>query len=250
MPYKSWSGRSGDWLLVSGSACAFLTAVLLAAGPVQAQGHVYSWTDKDGTVHFSNTGPPPADASNVSKRVMPRHERRDVPQREGDAEIPFVFMGGDRSRRFVRVVLEGSRKRKNVLMLVDTGAQMTLIDEGLANELNVEHVEDVAIMGVTGTMPAWMGRLHSIELGDEELTIAAGDGWPAERHASAGDGRSRQTEACCGSESTPERVSTVLGLHEGADSRVNRVPPPLTGEPSELSTQVLCLTLRVMCGIE
>jgi len=166
---QTWRGRSGDWLVLSGFACAFFAAVLLAAGPVQAQGHVYSWTDKDGTVHFSNTGPPPADAKNVSKRVMPRHERRDVPQREGNAEIPFVFMGGDRSRRFVRVVLEGSRKRKNVLMLVDTGAQMTLIDERLANELNVEHVEDVAIMGVTGTMPAWMGRLHSLELGDEEL---------------------------------------------------------------------------------
>jgi predicted aspartyl protease len=54
-------------------------------------------------------------------------------------------------------------------MLVDTGAQMTLIDEDLADELNVEHLEDVAIMGVTGSMPGWMGKLHSLELGNEEV---------------------------------------------------------------------------------
>lgn len=143
--------------------------VWLLAGPaaVSAQSSVYSWTDEKGTVHFSNTGPPRDGADNVKKRFMRPHVARDSPP--GSREIPFVILGGDDTRRFVLVVLEGARTRKEVLMLVDTGAQLTLIDEELAGDLDVEHVQDARIVGVSGSAPAWVGRLRSLRVGEDEV---------------------------------------------------------------------------------
>jgi predicted aspartyl protease len=55
-------------------------------------------------------------------------------------------------------------------MLVDTGAQITVIDEALANELEVEHVQDAMIAGVTGTARSWIGRLPTLRLGEERVS--------------------------------------------------------------------------------
>jgi predicted aspartyl protease len=85
-------------------------------------------------------------------------------------EIPFVILDGDLSRRFVPVVLEGARSRKEVLMLIDTGAQISMIDAALADDLDVEHVQDVQIVGVSGVAPGWVGRLRNLRLGDEEVS--------------------------------------------------------------------------------
>jgi hypothetical protein len=147
-------------------ACCACVLIMVAAA--NAQSDVYSWTDEKGTVHFSNSGPPAEGAADLTRRVMPTH----VPQNLTAAgkEIPFVFLNGDVSRRFVPVVVEGERSRKEVLMLIDTGAQLTMIDQDLADDLDVEHVQDVQIMGVSGVAPAWVGRLRSLQLGDEELS--------------------------------------------------------------------------------
>jgi len=142
--------------------CAFW-----CAPAARAQSSVYSWTDEKGTLHFSNAGPPAESAENVTRRIMRPHVPRPVPA--SSDEIPFVFVGADSSRRFVPVVLEGGRRQKEILMLVDTGAQMTLIDEDLADELDVEHVRDAQIVGVSGAVPGWLGRLRSLRLGGEEI---------------------------------------------------------------------------------
>jgi predicted aspartyl protease len=98
---------------------------------------------------------------------MPTHAPQNLPS--AAKEIPFVILNGDPSQRFVPVVVEGASSRKEVLMLVDTGSQLTMIDEELADDLDVEHVRDVQIVGVNGPAPAWVGRLRSLQLGDEEL---------------------------------------------------------------------------------
>jgi predicted aspartyl protease len=54
-------------------------------------------------------------------------------------------------------------------MLVDTGAQITLISETLAEELSLEHVQNAHIIGVTGTAQGWIGRLPKLRLGTKEV---------------------------------------------------------------------------------
>jgi predicted aspartyl protease len=147
---------------------ACCVGILLGAAMATAQSSVYSWTDEKGTVHFSNAGPPPDGVADVTRRVMPPHVPQNLPA--GSSEIPFVILDGDLSRRFVPVVLEGARSRKEVLMLIDTGAQITMIDRELADDLDIEHVQDVQIVGVSGVAPGWVGRLRSLRLGDEEVS--------------------------------------------------------------------------------
>jgi hypothetical protein len=150
-------------LLLACCACA-----LVVVATADAQSSVYSWTDDKGTLHFSNTGPPAEGAADLTRRVMPPHVPQNLPA--AGKEIPFVILNGDVSRRFVPVVLEGARSRKEVLMLIDTGAQISMIDQELADDLDVEHVQDVQIVGVSGVAPGWVGRLRSFQLGDEELS--------------------------------------------------------------------------------
>ncbi len=53
------------------------------------------------------------------------------------SKIPLVLLNKDFSQKFVRAVLQGDYASKEVLMLVDTGAQRTLIDAQLARELDI-----------------------------------------------------------------------------------------------------------------
>lgn len=73
------------------------------------------------------------------------------------------------AQRFVRAELEGGQAIRDVLMLVDTGAQISLIDEGLAKDLDLEHVQDALLQGVTGSSQGWIGRLSSLRVGSEEI---------------------------------------------------------------------------------
>jgi predicted aspartyl protease len=54
-------------------------------------------------------------------------------------------------------------------MIVDTGAQITMIDEDTAAELGVEFVEEMGIIGVTGIAPGWVGRMRRVQIGDHEV---------------------------------------------------------------------------------
>ena len=85
---------------------------------------------------------------------------------ETSLSIPLVK--SDR-KKLVPVKLEGSRGTRQVLMVVDTGAQMSMIDEDLAAELGVDFVEEAGIIGATGLAPAWIGRLRRVQLGDREI---------------------------------------------------------------------------------
>jgi predicted aspartyl protease len=87
----------------------------------------------------------------------------------GGDEIPLLLFDDRPSQKFVRAQLEGERGLREVLMLVDTGAQISLIDQQLAEELAVDHVQDAELQGVTGASQGWIGNLSSLRLGEEEI---------------------------------------------------------------------------------
>jgi clan AA aspartic protease (TIGR02281 family) len=85
--------------------------------------------------------------------------------------IPLVTMEGNILRKYVQATLQGSNaKSKKVIMLVDTGAEFTLIDQKTATLLNVERVYDLIIQGVTGNKKGWMGRIDRITIGSLSIS--------------------------------------------------------------------------------
>jgi gag-polyprotein putative aspartyl protease/uncharacterized protein DUF4124 len=138
----------------------------LRAEPLFAQSRIYTWTDEYGVTHFSD--------SVVSPEVMDK-ARSMIPSIKSssraptDEDIPLVTFPDRPAQRFVRAELEGGQAVRDVLMLVDTGAQISLIDEALADDLDLEHVQDAVLQGVTGASQGWIGRLSSLRLGSEEI---------------------------------------------------------------------------------
>jgi predicted aspartyl protease len=151
-------------VLVAGIGVAGLIA--LGAEPRGvAEEHLYKWTDEQGVIHFSNSSLPRRYAGDAEVRTpLPAHVA--PTRRSTGAVIPLV---SEDRKKFVRARLEGTRSTQEVMMLVDTGAQMTLINEELAEDLGAEFVEEAGIVGVTGVAPGWMGKLRRLELGDREL---------------------------------------------------------------------------------
>lgn len=133
--------------------------------PAYAQGGVYQWTDERGVVHFSDSHVPPDYAGRVAvrpNRVAPTPRPRETSK----LRVPLESRDG---KKYARVLLEGNGAQREVSMLVDTGAQITMIDETLADDLRLEYVEDAGIVGVTGVSQGWIGRLRRIRLQDREL---------------------------------------------------------------------------------
>lgn len=149
----------GHLTLVAGMATS------VGVTDVEGQGSTYTWTDERGVVHFSNSQVPQQHMASVEVRanVVPPTPGRRV---RGPSTIPLISRD---QKRFVKARLEGRSRMREVIMLVDTGAQMTMIDEATASELGVEYVEQVGIIGVTGTSNGWIGRLRRVELGDKEI---------------------------------------------------------------------------------
>jgi predicted aspartyl protease len=56
------------------------------------------------------------------------------------------------------------------MMLVDTGAQMSMIDEDLAGDLGLEFISEAGIIGVTGTALGWVGRIQRLKLDGKEVS--------------------------------------------------------------------------------
>jgi hypothetical protein len=110
---------------------------------------------------------PPQHLKEAATAVASSHS----PVRGGDvheaASVPLVLLNNDPSQKFVRAVLEGANTSREALMLVDTGAQITVIDEETAQELDVEHVQDALLAGVTGTSRGWIGRLQTLRVGED-----------------------------------------------------------------------------------
>jgi predicted aspartyl protease len=137
----------------------------LSTTHVHAQGGVYTWTDENGVVHFSNSQVPP-------KHMASAELRANVPaptpgqRRPVAATIPLINRD---QKRFVRARLEGASASREVLMLVDTGAQMTMIDEPTAGELGAEFIEEAGIVGVSGMTAGWIGQLRRVQVGENEV---------------------------------------------------------------------------------
>ena len=138
----------------------------LAGKQTWAQTTIYTWTDEKGVTHYSNSMVPTRHSERATTLVMPSPSSFGT---AGSSSIPLVLLNNDPSQKFVRAVLQGEHSSKEVLMLVDTGAQRTLIDEELAQELDLEHIQDALLAGVTGSAYGWIGRLPMLRLGTVEV---------------------------------------------------------------------------------
>ena len=140
---------------------------LLVAGSAAplAAGSMYTWVDERGTVHFSNSQVPRRHiaAAEVRASIVGPTPRARI---QNASTIPLISRD---QKRFVRAQLEGKSSSREVVMLVDTGAQMTMIDETTAGELGAEFVEEAGILGVGGVTAGWIGQLRRVRLGDKEV---------------------------------------------------------------------------------
>jgi len=143
--------------------------LFLGAGATWAQGTIYSWTDAKGVVHFSNSMIPPQHAENATKLEPSSRPPAAASGTDTANSIPLVILNDDPSQKFVRAELAGERDSREVLMLVDTGAQITLIDQPLAEALALEHLNNALLTGVTGSTTGWIGRLSVLRLGQAEV---------------------------------------------------------------------------------
>ncbi len=141
----------------------------LLGGKTWAQSTVYSWTDEKGVVHFSNSMVPPQHLDDATKIEMPARPASQASGTDASDNIPLVILNDDPSQKFVRAELTGAQDTKEVLMLVDTGAQITLIDQALAEELALEHLDNALLTGITGSTIGWIGRLPALHLGQAEV---------------------------------------------------------------------------------
>lgn len=145
-----------------------LAAACVLGGPCDAgaQSTIYRWTDDNGVVHFSDTGVPGKYAREAEeRRVEARPPQRSAHPPEAKS-VPLTVRDGN---RYAMVTLESAFRTREMLMLVDTGAQMSMIDEELADDLDLEFVREVGIVGVSGVTPGWIGRLQRLKIGDEEV---------------------------------------------------------------------------------
>jgi predicted aspartyl protease len=132
---------------------------------VAGQSGTYTWTDERGVVHFSNSLVPRKHMAGAELRadvVVPTPGWRP----RTSATIPLISRD---QKRFVKARLEGASATREVMMLVDTGAQITMVDQSTAEELGVQFVEEAGIAGVTGVAPGWIGELRRVQLGDKEV---------------------------------------------------------------------------------
>lgn len=142
--------------------------VLFGVSAAWAQGKIYSWTDKNGVVHFSDSVTSPQDFSKA-KTLATTPSRQGQRTKGSSEEIPLVTFNDRPSQKFVRAQLEGGRGTRDVLMLVDTGAQLSLVDQQMAQELELERLEEATLRGVNGVTQSWIGRLPTLRLGEEEI---------------------------------------------------------------------------------
>jgi predicted aspartyl protease len=140
---------------------------LLHAVPLFAQSRIYTWTDEYGVTHFSDSVVSPA-VMDKAKTLAPSAKSSSRASHSGE-DIPLLVFPNRPLQKFVQAEVEGERISRQVLMLVDTGASISMIDESLAKELDIEHVEEVPISGVTGTSKLWIARVPSLRLGEDEI---------------------------------------------------------------------------------
>lgn len=156
-------GPIRHWLLRLALAVGLVATIPML--PAFGQSNLYTWTDERGVVHFSNSQVPARHMAHAELRanvVGPTPGQRP----RAAATIPLIRRD---QKRFVKARLEGVSGSRDIVMLVDTGAQMTLIDEPTAGELGAEFIEEAGIIGVSGVTNGWIGRLRRVQLGDREV---------------------------------------------------------------------------------
>jgi len=142
-------------------------AVLFLAPPsVFAQGSLFKWTDSNGVIHFSDSNVPREYAGEAEEKT---HRRTRVVTGQPETARTSIPLEARDGRKYVSATLEGPLHSRTIMMLVDTGAQMSMIDEELARELGLEFVSEAGIIGVTGTAQGWVGRVERLTLEGKEL---------------------------------------------------------------------------------
>ncbi|HEV8712420.1 MAG TPA: retroviral-like aspartic protease family protein [Candidatus Binatia bacterium] len=163
MLWRTHSTSGTFWLLST------VLLLFLLGGKTEAQGTIYSWIDEKGVVHFSNSMIPPQHVEHATTVETPSRAPSRASGTDTSDSIPLVILNDDPSQKFVRAELAGEQDSREVLMLVDTGAQITLIDQPLAEELALEHIDNALLTGVTGSAVGWIGRLPILRLGQAEV---------------------------------------------------------------------------------
>ena len=130
-----------------------------------AQDEMFKWTDERGQVHFSNSAP--AAGAKATARTFAGHSQK--AGAAAGATFQPVPLEVSNDQKIVRAHLEGSHKSLDVRMIVDTGAQRTLIAPELADELGVRSLRNELMGGVTGVALAEVVELETLQVGSEEL---------------------------------------------------------------------------------
>jgi clan AA aspartic protease (TIGR02281 family) len=133
---------------------AGLALFILAALRAAAQEDVYTWTDENGVVNFSNSAPPEG------------VEAKAVHSENTFQSVPLVV---ENNRKRVRVELQGTQQSATVQMIVDTGAQQTMIDADLARAIGVYYMRNELIGGVTGVGVGALVEVPRLRIGSAEL---------------------------------------------------------------------------------
>lgn len=157
-------------------ACVFLLLALPTA-----DGKVYKWVDRDGNIYFTDnmSGIPP-EYRNQVEEVEGRINHPPLPQhnREAQGAIPpppplegapspisyTVHLLRTGNAVLVEVLLDGFLKSQ---LLVDTGAEVTMISKELAQQLGLD-MDNAAILqlqSVSGAFPAPLTKVKSITVG-------------------------------------------------------------------------------------
>ncbi len=136
-------------------AALMMLAVLSPRGMAQEQ--IYTWTDANGVDHFSNSGAP---QGTKATPFLSANQFRPVP-----LEVDV----GNPSRKFVRVELQGTNQKTEVRMLVDTGAERTVITPAVASAIGVNYKRDQLLRGITGATVGSLVELQWLRIGSMEL---------------------------------------------------------------------------------
>jgi len=119
-----------------------------------AQQSVYTWTDEKGVVNFTNSAPP----QGVNARAS-----------HSGSEFRPVPLEVTENRKLVRVEMQGTHETAELSMIVDTGAEKTMIDPALAHHIGVRWMRGQMLAGVTGVGMGSLVEVPKLRVGSAEL---------------------------------------------------------------------------------
>ena len=144
----------------------------------RSSGKLYKWIDDDGKIHFTD------EISNIPAEYLDQVEAGSRQRTSGTPSQPTPAPSSESTpaderfisslyavgnRMFVDVVLNGRVKAK---LLVDTGAEVTMISSELAKRLslNPNNTWFTRIGGIGGSALAFLSKVRSIAVGDATVS--------------------------------------------------------------------------------